>query len=92
LGSSAGLRAGQIHAQHPGRRSTQRSNAHRFFFTEEDDQTRIRATDIRSALVAARHQVWHGKPGEVAPPDTDVWMHGLGLEADRALDTALVPR
>ncbi len=62
----------------------------RFFFTEEDEHTRIRATDIRSALVAARHQVRHGKPGEVAPPGTDVWMHGLGLEADRALDAALV--
>jgi len=49
----------------------------RFFFTEEDELARIRATDIRSALVAARHEVIHGGPGDVAPVGTDVWMHGL---------------
>jgi len=49
----------------------------RFFFTEEDELARIRGTDIRSALVAARHEVIHGGPGDVAPVGTDVWMHGL---------------
>ena len=62
----------------------------RFFFTEEDEHTRIRGSEIRSALVAARHQVRHGRPGNVAPAGTDVWMHGLGVDAHRPLDPALI--
>src|SRR5262245_19546746 len=62
----------------------------RFFFTEEDDQTRIRGADIRTALVAARHEVRHGRPGEAAAQGTDVWMHGLGVDPHRPLDRALV--
>jgi len=62
----------------------------RFFFTEEDDHARIRAGDIRSALVAARHDVRHGRPGDAVPHGTDVWMHGLGIDPDRPMDPALV--
>jgi len=62
----------------------------RFFFTEEDELTRTRATDIRSVLVAARHDVCHGQPGATAPPATDVWMHGLGIDTARPLPDALV--
>jgi glycosyl transferase family 1 len=62
----------------------------RFFFTEEDDLTRIRATDLRRALVHARHEVVHGAPGERAPPGTDVWMHGLGAHMTRPMDASVV--
>ncbi|HEU5294390.1 MAG TPA: glycosyltransferase [Burkholderiaceae bacterium] len=62
----------------------------RFFFTEEDDHTRIRGADIRSALVAARHDVLHGRHGDAAPAATDVWMHGLGVDAHRPLEPMLV--
>ena len=62
----------------------------RFFFTEEDDHTRIRAGDIRAALVAARHHVQHGEPGDVAPAGTDVWMHGLGIAPQIPLDPGLL--
>jgi hypothetical protein len=62
----------------------------RFFFTEEDDITRIRATDLRSALVHARHEVIHGRPGQAAPAECDVWMHGLGVQTKKPIDPALV--
>jgi Glycosyl transferases group 1 len=62
----------------------------RFFFTEEDQLARTRASEIRCALVAARHEVRHGAPGDIAPPGTDVWMHGLGVDSARPLDDALV--
>lgn len=62
----------------------------RFFFTEEDDITRVRATDLRSALVHARHDVEHGRPGQSAPAGTDVWLHGLGVHSAAPLDPALV--
>ena len=62
----------------------------RFFFTEEDELTRTRAGDIRSALVAARHVVRHGGPGDTPPPGTEVWMHGLGVDTARPLDHALL--
>src|SRR5262245_18579497 len=62
----------------------------RIFFTGEDDHTRIRGADIRSALVAAHHEVLHGQPGDSAPAGTDVWMHGLGVDAHRPLDPTLV--
>jgi hypothetical protein len=62
----------------------------RFFFTEEDEHTRIRAGDIRAALVAARHEVQHGQQGEAAPMGSDVWMHGLGIAPHLPLDPALL--
>ncbi|HSB99703.1 MAG TPA: glycosyltransferase [Burkholderiaceae bacterium] len=40
--------------------------------------------------MAARHDVCHGQPGDVAPAGTVVWMHGLGIETDQPLDDALV--
>jgi glycosyltransferase involved in cell wall biosynthesis len=51
----------------------------RCYFTEEDQLTRVRGSEIRAALVHAHHQVRRGKPGEPPPPDTDVWFHGLGV-------------
>ena len=62
----------------------------RFYFTEEDRPTDVRANDLRAALVHARHRVVHGSEGVAAPPDTDVWFHGLGLKHGGALreDTA----
>jgi len=61
----------------------------RFFFTEEDEPTRTRGDDIRSALVAARHHLHHGHPGQTAPAGTDVWMHGLGHDHRPPLDARL---
>jgi hypothetical protein len=52
----------------------------RFYFTEEDLSTSVRARDIRAALVHARHEVMHGRLGDPAPAGTDVWMHGLAIE------------
>ena len=52
----------------------------RFYFTEEDPPTRVRAGDIRAALVHARHEVLHGRVGNPPPAGTDVWMHGIGIE------------
>src|SRR5262245_872488 len=52
----------------------------RFYFTEEDHPTRVRAGDIRAALVHARHEVIHGRVGDLPPSDADVWMHGIGIE------------
>ncbi len=52
----------------------------RFYFTEEDGQTRIRGSEIRAALVHAGHELVHGTPGVPAPAGTDLWFHGLGIE------------
>jgi hypothetical protein len=52
----------------------------RFYFTEEDHPTRVRAADIRAALVHARHEVVHGRVGDPPRASTDVWMHGIGVE------------
>lgn len=61
-----------------------------YFFTEEDDQTRIRATDVRAALVHAGHRVTHGKPGNRPPPDADVWMSGLGWNTTIPIEPGVV--
>jgi hypothetical protein len=52
----------------------------RFYFTEEDHPTTVRASDIRAALVHARHEVIHGRVGEAAPARTDVWLHGIAID------------
>jgi hypothetical protein len=52
----------------------------RFYFTEEDHPTAVRAGDIRAALVHARHEVIHGRLGDTPPAGTDVWLHGIGIE------------
>jgi hypothetical protein len=62
----------------------------RCYFTEEDELTRVRGGEIRAALVHAHHRVRHGAPGEPAPPDTDVWFHGLGVHGDSALEDGLL--
>lgn len=73
----------------------------RLYFTEEDEHTRIRAVEIRAALVHARHDVVHGTPDAPPPPGTDVWFHGLGAygrvrgldgPSPPPMDTALVDR
>jgi hypothetical protein len=62
----------------------------RFFFTEEDDLTRIRATDLRRALAHAGHEMVHGQAGQAAPAGCDVWMHGLGVQSRKPLEPALL--
>ena len=52
----------------------------RFYFTEEDHSTSVRAGDIRAALVHARHEVIRGRLGDPAPAGTGVWMHGIAIE------------
>lgn len=52
----------------------------RYYFTEEDHHTRSRGSEIRAALVHARHEVVHGQLGVPAPPGTDVWFHGIGID------------
>ncbi len=64
----------------------------RFFFTDEDRRTDERGSDIRAALVHARHRVIHGQPGQPAPEGTDIWMHGLGLEGGPPLKQSTVDR
>jgi glycosyl transferase family 1 len=59
----------------------------RFYFTEEDHPTAVRANDIRSALVHARHEVVRGRLGVPAPAGTDVWMHGIGIEGSPPIDS-----
>src|SRR5690348_4510869 len=62
----------------------------RYFFTEEDDLTRTRASEIRAALVHAHHDVIRGKPGDPAPAGTDVWMYGLGHDGRYTLPDRVV--
>jgi hypothetical protein len=62
----------------------------RFYFTDEDQLTRVRGHEIRAALVHAHHEVRRGKPGEPAPPDADVWFHGLGVHGAPALEDHVV--
>lgn len=64
----------------------------RFFFSEEDRLTRVRGSEIRAALVHARHVVVHGGVEEAAPPGTDVWMYGLGVDGLPPLEDAVVDR
>src|SRR6185503_3485505 len=71
-----------------GRRTAE--STMRFFFTAEDDITRVRATDLRSALVHGRHDVIHGGPGQAAPAGCDVWMHGLGVQTKEPIDPTLL--
>jgi hypothetical protein len=52
----------------------------RFYITEEDHSTSVRAGDIRAALAYARHEVIHGQLGRPAPPGTDLWMHGIAID------------
>jgi hypothetical protein len=61
-----------------------------YFFTEEDEQTRIRANDVRAALVHAGHRVTHGQPGDAPPRDADAWMTGLGWNTTIPLDPSVV--
>lgn len=61
----------------------------RFFFTEEDQLTRVRGRDIRAALVHAGHEVVHGTMGQSAPLGSDVWMHGLGVAGAPSLERAV---
>lgn len=51
----------------------------KFYFTEEDAPTHLRARDLRAGLIHARHEVIQGRLGVPAPPGTDVWMHGIGI-------------
>ncbi|HET7544661.1 MAG TPA: glycosyltransferase [Polyangiaceae bacterium] len=62
----------------------------RFFFTEEDHLTRVRGSEIRAALVHARHFVVRGRVGDAPPPDTDVWMYGLGVDGAPPLADSIV--
>jgi glycosyl transferase family 1 len=62
----------------------------RCYFTEEDQLTRVRGNEIRAALVHAHHQVRRGNPAEPAPPDTDVWFHGLGVHGAPPLEDSMV--
>jgi glycosyltransferase involved in cell wall biosynthesis len=62
----------------------------RYYFTEEDHLTRVRGVEIRAALVHARHDVIHGRPGAPAPRDAEVWMHGLGIDGGPVLEESLV--
>ena len=62
----------------------------RCYFTDEDKLTRVRGSEIRAALVHAHHQVRRGKAGQPAPPDTDVWFHGLGVHGAPPLQGALL--
>jgi hypothetical protein len=62
----------------------------RFYFTDEDRLTRVRGSEIRAALAYARHQVQRGRPGEPAPPDADVWFHGLGVHGGPPLEDDVV--
>lgn len=62
----------------------------RYFFTEEDELTRVRGAEIRAALVYAHHKVAHGHVGDIAPPGTDVWMYGLGADGGPPLDDRIV--
>jgi hypothetical protein len=62
----------------------------RCYFTEEDQLTRERGSEIRAALVHAHHQVRRGDLGLPAPPDTDVWFHGLGVHGGPALEDGVV--
>ncbi|HYQ01104.1 MAG TPA: glycosyltransferase [Polyangiaceae bacterium] len=61
----------------------------RFYFTEEDPPTEIRARDIRAALVHAHHRVVHGRPLAPVPPKVDVWMHGIGIAGSAAMNPAV---
>lgn len=51
----------------------------RFFFSEEDHSTEVRAREIRAALIHAHHRVTHGHSRQPAPSTADVWMYGLGV-------------
>jgi hypothetical protein len=62
----------------------------RFFFSEEDELTRNRGREIRSALVHARHEVVRGRPGEAAPVGTDVWLYGMGVHGLPRLEEDVV--
>jgi hypothetical protein len=62
----------------------------RFFFSEEDHLTKVRGSEIRAALVHARHVVVRGRAGDVPPPGTDVWMYGLGVDGAPPLADAIV--
>ena len=52
----------------------------RYYFTEEDQLTRVRGAEIRAALVYAHRDVAHGRLGAPAPRNARVWMHGLGVD------------
>lgn len=62
----------------------------RCYFTDEDELTRVRGREIRAALVHAGHVVRRGRLGEPAPPDTEVWFHGLGVHGAPPLEQGLV--
>ena len=62
----------------------------RYYFTEEDHLTRVRGSEIRAALVHARHDVFHGRLGEPPPPDAEVWLHGLGVDGAPPLESGFV--
>jgi len=62
----------------------------RFFFTEEDHLTQVRGSEIRAALVHARHLVVRGRVGDTPPPGTDVWMYGMGVDGAPPLADAVV--
>jgi hypothetical protein len=62
----------------------------RYYFTEEDQLTRVRGAAIRAALVHARHEVVHGTPGAPAPADAHVWLHGLGWDGQPPMDAKVV--
>src|SRR6478672_11833321 len=64
----------------------------RFFFSEEDKLTRVRGSEIRAALVHARHIVIRSRGDDTPPPDTDVWMYGLGVDGAPPLADAVVER
>jgi Glycosyl transferases group 1 len=62
----------------------------RYYFTEEDELTRVRGAEIRAALVHARHEVVHGRPDTAAPRDAQVWLHGLGWDESVPMKESLV--
>ncbi len=62
----------------------------RFFCTDEDKLTLVRGSEIRAALVYARHEVVRGDIGVAAPADTDVWIYGMGVAGAPPLEDQIV--
>jgi len=61
----------------------------RFYFTEEDRLTRVRARDVRASLVRRHHTVLHGNQGDPPPKDADVWFVGMGWDWRLPFDDTL---